>query len=83
MGVLGFPVGALLTHRVACEGLRTRGYLETAVERAREGLEKGAEIFAPFVTLFWREARDTQPAMSDPTTCPGTEDGPQPTPRGN
>ena len=39
------------------EGLRARGYPETMVERAREGLKKGAEIFAPFVVLLWREAR--------------------------
>ena len=34
-----------------------RGYPETVVELAGEGLTKGAEILAPFVVLRWREAR--------------------------
>ncbi len=43
--------------QAAFEGLPARGYPETVVELAREGLEKRAEIFAPFVVRLWREAR--------------------------
>ncbi len=43
--------------QAAFEGLRERGYPETVVELAREGLKKSTEILAPFVVLLWREAR--------------------------
>jgi hypothetical protein len=39
------------------DALCERGYPETVVEVAREGLKKCGEILAPFLILLWREAQ--------------------------
>ncbi len=57
MPIRGAPKTQRGDPQAAFEGLRERGYPETVVELAGEGLTKGAEILAPFVVLRWREAR--------------------------